>query len=955
MKSTLDQLQNPQEFQQRHIGPDQQETESMLESLGVASLDDLLIETVPNKIRLPEELNIPSARSEQKALQDLADIAGKNELYSNYIGMGYYPTITPTVILRNVLENPGWYTAYTPYQPEIAQGRLEAIINYQQMTIDLTGMELASASLLDEATAAAEAMAMAKRVSKNKKSNQFFVDKNAFPQTIDVIKTRAEHYGFELIIDEASKAAEHDVFGAFVQYTSRTGEILDLASIIPALQANNAIVAVAADIMSLVTLTSPGSLGADVVLGCSQRFGVPMGFGGPHAAYFATRDKFKRSIPGRIIGVSIDTNKRPALRMAMQTREQHIRREKATSNICTAQVLLANIAGFYAVYHGPEGLKRIADRINRYTQILSNALTAKGFTQVNQSYFDTLTFEGVSEEIINRANAAMINLRVDSNQQFGLSIDETVSNHDIQKLYSVITGDSTELDFEKLDQLAAAESSLPSELVRKDEILTHPVFNTHHSETEMLRYLKQLENKDFSLAHGMIALGSCTMKLNATSEMLPITWPEFSNIHPFAPKSQTKGYQQMTQDLEQWLAEITGYDAVSLQPNSGAQGEYAGLLAIQKYHESRDQGHRNICLIPSSAHGTNPASAQMANMKVVIVNCDENGNVDFEDLKTKAEQVSDNLSCLMITYPSTHGVFEESIIDICNLIHEHGGQVYMDGANMNAQVGITSPGLMGSDVSHLNLHKTFSIPHGGGGPGVGPIGVKQHLAEFLPNHTVTSVDGVEKPNGAVSAAPYGSAGVLPITWMYIAMLGREGVTNSTKMALLNANYLTNKLSEHYPILYRGRNNKVAHECIVDLRPIKAETGITEVDFAKRLMDYGFHAPTMSFPVAGTFMIEPTESEPLCEIARFIDAMIAIKKETDKVKSGEWQADNNPLTNAPHTKVDLLNWDKPYSIQDGLFPVAGQEINKFWPTVNRIDDVYGDRNLICSCPSPDDYR
>ncbi|MEP1743438.1 MAG: aminomethyl-transferring glycine dehydrogenase [Kangiellaceae bacterium] len=955
MKSTLDQLQNPQEFQQRHIGPDQQETESMLESLGVDSLDDLLVETVSNKIRLPKELNIPSARTEQKALQDLAEIAGQNELYSNYIGMGYYPTVTPTVILRNVLENPGWYTAYTPYQPEIAQGRLEAIINYQQMTIDLTGMELASASLLDEATAAAEAMAMAKRVSKNKKSNQYFVDQNAFPQTIDVIKTRAEHYGFEVIIDEPSKAAEHDVFGAFIQYTSNTGEVLDLASIIPGLQANNAIVAVAADIMSLIMLTSPGSLGADIVLGCSQRFGVPMGFGGPHAAYFATRDKFKRSIPGRIIGVSIDSNKRPALRMAMQTREQHIRREKATSNICTAQVLLANIAGFYAVYHGPEGLKRIANRINRYTQIISQALTAKGLIQVNKNFFDTLTFQGMSDDIAKRAAEANINLRIDANGQFGLSIDETVTDAEIEKLYSVITGDTNGLDVKQLDQQVSATQSIPSELIRNDEILTHPVFNTHHSETEMLRYLKQLENKDFSLAHGMIALGSCTMKLNATSEMLPITWPEFSNIHPFAPKDQTKGYQQMTQDLEQWLAEITGYDAVSLQPNSGAQGEYAGLLAIQKYHESRDQGHRNICLIPSSAHGTNPASAQMANMKVVIVNCDENGNVDFEDLKTKAEQVSDNLSCLMITYPSTHGVFEESIMDICNLIHEHGGQVYMDGANMNAQVGITSPGLMGSDVSHLNLHKTFSIPHGGGGPGVGPIGVKQHLAEFLPNHAVTSVDGVEKQNGAVSAAPYGSAGVLPITWMYIAMLGKEGVTNSTKMALLNANYLTNKLSEHYPILYRGRNNKVAHECIVDLRPIKADTGITEVDFAKRLMDYGFHAPTMSFPVAGTFMIEPTESEPLCEINRFIDAMIAIKNETDKVKSGEWQADNNPLSNAPHTKVDLLNWDKPYSIKDGLFPVAGQEINKFWPTVNRIDDVYGDRNLICSCPSPDEYR
>jgi len=955
MKSSLNQLQNTLEFVQRHVGPDEQETQQMLDSLGIESLDDLLIETVPNKIRLPQALNIPSARTEQQALNDIAAIAAKNKVCSTYIGMGYYPTITPTVILRNVLENPGWYTAYTPYQPEIAQGRLEAIINYQQMTIDLTGMELASASLLDEASAAAEAMAMAKRVSKNKKSNQFFVDQNAFPQTIDVIKTRAEHYGFELIIGDVVDATQHDVFGAFIQYTSRTGEVLELEPIISAFQANKAIVAVAADIMSLVVLASPGSQGADIVLGSSQRFGVPMGFGGPHAAFFATRDKFKRSIPGRIIGVSIDTNERPALRMAMQTREQHIRREKATSNICTAQVLLANIAGFYAVYHGPEGLKRIADRIHRYTQILALALANKGINPTNQSYFDTLTFSENTAQVAERAEKASINLRLDGNGQFGLTLDETVNEQQLQTLYSVISGDDTSIDFAQLDSQAMSADSFPVGLKRKDAILTHPVFNTHHSETEMLRYLKHLENKDFSLAHGMIALGSCTMKLNATSEMLPITWPEFGNMHPFAPSEQTKGYQQLTADLEAWLAEITGYDAVSLQPNSGAQGEYAGLLAIQKYHESRDQGYRNICLIPSSAHGTNPASAQMANMKVVIVNCDENGNVDVADLKAKAEEVSESLSCLMITYPSTHGVFEESIIDICDIIHEHGGQVYMDGANMNAQVGITSPGLMGSDVSHLNLHKTFAIPHGGGGPGVGPIGVKKHLAEFLPNHVVSKVAGIEKNNGAVSAAQFGSAGVLPITWMYIAMLGKEGVTHSTKMALLNANYLTNELSQHYPILYRGRNDKVAHECIVDLRPIKAETGITEVDFAKRLMDYGFHAPTMSFPVAGTFMIEPTESEPLCEIKRFIEAMISIKAETDKVKNGEWQADNNPLTNSPHTQVDLLDWNKPYSVKEGLYPVAGQENHKFWPTVNRIDDVYGDRNLMCSCPSPEDYR
>jgi glycine dehydrogenase len=956
MKSTLDQLQNSQEFTQRHIGPDVQETQQMLESLGLSSLDELLVQTVPNKIRLPEELDIPTARSEQKALEDIAAIAAQNKVCPTYIGMGYYPTITPKVILRNVLENPGWYTAYTPYQPEIAQGRLEAIITYQQMTIDLTGMELASASLLDEATAAAEAMAVAKRVSKNKKSNQFFVDQNAFPQTIDVIKTRAEHYGFELIFGNAGDASNHDVFGAFIQYTSKTGEVVDLQPIIEKLQANKAIVAIAADIMSLVMLKSPGDMGADIVLGCSQRFGVPMGFGGPHAAFFATRDKFKRALPGRIIGVSVDSNNRPALRMAMQTREQHIRREKATSNICTAQVLLANIAAFYAVYHGPDGLKRIANRINRYTAILANVLESKNIKVTNSSFFDTLTFSVDNyDDVMARKSEASINLRIDGNDQLGVTLDETVTEESLQQLITVITGDEEAVNFATLDNSACEQVTFAANLQRDSAILEHPVFNTHHSETEMLRYLKHLENKDLSLTHAMIALGSCTMKLNATSEMLPVTWPEFSNIHPFAPSSQTKGYQQLTQDLENWLAEITGYDAVSLQPNSGAQGEYAGLVAIQKYHESRGEGHRNICLIPSSAHGTNPASAQMVNMKVVIVNCDEDGNVDFEDLKAKAEEVSENLSCLMITYPSTHGVFEESIKDICALVHQHGGQVYMDGANMNAQVGITSPGLMGSDVSHLNLHKTFSIPHGGGGPGVGPIGVKQHLSAFLPNHSVAKIPNINENNGAVSAAPFGSAGVLPITWMYIAMLGREGATHSTKMALLNANYLTSRLSEHYPILYRGRNDKVAHECIVDLRPIKAETGITEVDFAKRLMDYGFHAPTMSFPVAGTFMIEPTESEPLCEINRFIDAMIAIKAETDRVKSGEWEAANNPLTNAPHTQVDLLDWNKPYSIKQGIFPVAGQENHKFWPSVNRIDDVYGDRNLMCSCPAPEDYR
>jgi glycine dehydrogenase len=957
MNQNLEQLNNNPEFIQRHVGPDSVETQQMLDYLGLESLDDLLTQTVPNKIRLPQELNIPSARSEQQALDDIGRYAKMNRVAQSFIGMGYYNTRTPTVILRNVLENPGWYTAYTPYQPEIAQGRLEAIITYQQMTIDLTGMELASASLLDEASAAAEAMAMAKRVSKNKKSNQFFVDENAFPQTVDVIKTRAEYYGFELIFGAAADAVNHDVFGAFVQYTDCTGEVIDLEKIIADLHTKKAIVAVAADIMSLVMLKAPGEMGADIVLGSSQRFGVPVGFGGPHAAFFATREQFKRAMPGRIIGVSIDTNERQAYRMAMQTREQHIRREKATSNICTAQVLLANIAAFYAVYHGPHGLKQIAYRIHRMAGILAHALKAQNINLINQTYFDTLTLDvnGQRDEIMARAIEANVNLRLDSDSQIGLSIDETTTEKDIQTLYSVLTGEKANLDFVDLDKQALAHESFEKGLLRTSAILEHPVFNTHHSETEMLRYLKSLENKDFSLTHGMIALGSCTMKLNSTSEMIPVTWKEFGSIHPFAPADQTLGYQQMIEELESWLAEITGYDAVSVQPNSGAQGEYAGLLAIRKYHESRGEGHRNICMIPSSAHGTNPASAQMANMKVLIVNCDEQGNIDVEDFKAKAEQAGENLSCLMITYPSTHGVFEEHIIDLCDIIHQHGGQVYMDGANMNAQVGITSPGLMGSDVSHLNLHKTFAIPHGGGGPGVGPIGVKSHLAPFLPNHSVRKLTSTGENNGAVSAAPFGSAGVLPISWMYCAMLGKEGLTHSTTMALLNANYLTAKLSQHFPILYTGRNNKVAHECIVDLRPIKAETGVTEVDIAKRLMDYGFHAPTMSFPVAGTLMIEPTESEPLVEIERFADAMIAIKAEIEKVRSGEWQAGNNPLSNAPHTQFDLLNWNKPYSIQEGAYPVEGQVDRKFWPMVNRIDDVYGDRNLICSCPSVESYR
>ncbi|WP_251358723.1 aminomethyl-transferring glycine dehydrogenase [Kangiella sp. TOML190] len=950
-QTSLNDLQQHDDFIRRHLGPREDEIQAMLQELGLDSLDDLIEQAVPHKIQVDKPLAVDESRSEAETLAYLKSLANKNTVAKSYIGMGYYDTVTPTVILRNVLENPGWYTAYTPYQPEIAQGRLEAILNFQQMSLDLSGMELASASLLDEATAAAEAMALAKRSSKNKKCNLFFIDKNVFPQTIDVVKTRAEHYGWDIHVGDLAELDSLDVFGALLQYTDITGQIHDLQPIIENLHAKKAIACVAADIMSLVMLKSPGEMGADVVFGSAQRFGVPMGFGGPHAAYFATRDTFKRSIPGRIIGVSVDTRGNQAMRMAMQTREQHIRREKATSNICTAQVLLANIAGFYAVYHGKKGLTNIANRINRYASVVAEALKDAGMTLVNNSWFDTLTFIADDVDAIKlRAEQAQINLRYDGNK-IGVSIDEAKTQADIEALIQVLTGETSNLNY--LD--GKAEGSIPSHLVRTSDFLTHPTFNDYYSETDMLRYLKRLENKDFSLAHGMIPLGSCTMKLNATSEMIPITWPEFAHIHPFAPEEQTTGYLEMIKELEADLVEITGYDFVSMQPNSGAQGEYAGLLAIKKYYESIGQSHRNICLIPSSAHGTNPASAQMAGMKVVVTKCDENGNVDVADLEAKASELKDNLAALMVTYPSTHGVYEEEIKQICEIIHDNGGQVYMDGANMNAQVGISKPGEIGSDVSHLNLHKTFAIPHGGGGPGMGPIGVKSHLAPFVSGHSVRKVHSVEAEQGAVSAAPYGSGMILPISWAYIKMLGRQGLRKSTEVALLNANYLKNKLAAHYPVLYTGRNDKVAHECIIDLRPIKAETGISEVDFAKRLMDYGFHAPTMSFPVAGTFMIEPTESESKYELDRFIEAMINIRQEVEKVRSGEWDAENNPLKNAPHTQADIRHWDKPYSIQDAVYPSQATMDGKFWPSVNRVDDVYGDRNLICSCPSIDSYH
>ncbi len=959
--SSLSELEQTQDFIRRHIGPSAQETQAMLTDLGSDSVDALIDEIVPSDIRLADLPNIGDSKTEVQALAELKAIASLNQVNTSYIGLGYYGTLTPNVITRNVLENPGWYTAYTPYQPEIAQGRLESLLNYQQMCLDLTGLDLASASLLDEATAAAEAMALAKRVSKNKKSNLFFISSDAFPQTIDVVKQRAEMFGFDIVIAPANEATEHDVFGALLQYPSATGEVTDISKLITKLHDKKAIVAVAADIMSLVLLKAPGELGADAVIGSSQRFGVPMGYGGPHAAFFTTSDKYKRSLPGRIIGVSKDTRDNPALRMAMQTREQHIRREKANSNICTAQVLLANMAAFYAVYHGPQGLKIIAERIHRFADILCAGTSTKGLTAIHAHYFDTLTFNLSSDEkasVVARALAANINLRTDVDGQLSVSVDETTTRKDISVLFDVLLGEGHGLDVDALDKAVthSGKSSIPASLVRESAILTHPVFNSYHSETEMLRYIKRLENKDLALNHSMISLGSCTMKLNATAQMIPVTWPEFANMHPFAPVDQATGYKQMIDQLGDWLVELTGYDNISMQPNSGAQGEYAGLIAIAKYHQSRGDAHRNICLIPSSAHGTNPASAQMVGMKVVVVACDKEGNVDMVDLKEKAEELRDNLSCIMITYPSTHGIYETTIAEICNIIHDNGGQVYLDGANMNAQVGVTSPGSIGADVSHLNLHKTFAIPHGGGGPGMGPIGVKSHLAPFLADHVMVNITEENQGNGAVSAAPFGSAGILCITYLYIAMLGKKGVTDATKYAITNANYLAKKLSQHYPILYTGKNGRVAHECIIDLRPLKAESGITEVDMAKRLMDYGFHAPTMSFPVAGTFMIEPTESESKVELDRFIEAMVCIRDEVRKVESGEWTLEDNPLHNAPHTLADITStWERAYSIQEAVFPVPAVAKDKFWPTVNRIDDVYGDRNLICSCPPVESYN
>ncbi|MBO2642590.1 aminomethyl-transferring glycine dehydrogenase [Shewanella algae] len=960
-KQTLTQLEQHELFIRRHIGSDALQQQEMLNYVGAESLEDLTAQIVPGSIRLNRDLAVGEACGEAEGLAYIKGLAKQNKVFKSYIGMGYYGTEVPNVILRNVLENPGWYTAYTPYQPEIAQGRLEAVLNFQQMSMDLSGLDLASASLLDEATAAAEAMALAKRVSKAKKANIFFVADDVFPQTLDVVKTRAECFGFEVVVGPAEEALNHELFGALFQYSGKTGELNDQRELFAKLREQKAIVAVAADIMSLVLLKSPGSLGADVVFGSAQRFGVPMGYGGPHAAFFVTRDEHKRSMPGRIIGVSKDSRGNTALRMAMQTREQHIRREKANSNICTAQILLANMASFYAVYHGPQGLKTIAERIHRLTDILAAGLKAKGVELVNASWFDTLTFKVADKDaVLARAVAAESNLRIDAEGTLGVSLDETTTTDDLAALFDIILGAGHGLDVAALDAeiLAKGSESIPAALLRDEAILTHPTFNSFHSETEMLRYIKRLENKDLALNHSMISLGSCTMKLNATAEMLPISWPEFANLHPFCPLDQAKGYEKLLNELSDYLVEITGYDAMCLQPNSGASGEYAGLLAIKKYHESRGEGHRNVCLIPQSAHGTNPASAQMAGMKIVVVACDKRGNVDMEDLRAKAAEVADNLSCIMITYPSTHGVYEETVSEICEVIHQHGGQVYLDGANMNAQVGVTTPGFIGADVSHLNLHKTFAIPHGGGGPGMGPIGVKAHLAPFVAGHTLVKPGRESDNNGAVSAAPYGSASILPISWMYIKLLGAKGLRESTQNAMLNANYVMKKLSEHYPVLYRGRNDRVAHECIIDLRPLKEASGVTEMDVAKRLNDYGFHAPTMSFPVAGTLMIEPTESESKAELDRFIEAMVAIRGEIARVEAGEWPADNNPLHNAPHTLADIMDpaFDsRPYDRELAVFPNATVKANKFWPTVNRIDDVYGDRNLFCACVPMSEYE
>jgi glycine dehydrogenase len=948
-----------EKFEGRHIAPNEADTAEMLHATGVKTLDELIAQTVPAKIRLNHQLNLPAAKSEYAYLKDLKQLASKNKVYRSYIGQGYYDVIVPGVIQRNILENPGWYTQYTPYQAEIAQGRLQALLNFQTMVIDLTGMQIANASLLDEGTAAAEAMFMQYSLRKNEAAKVFFVSEELFPQTIDILKTRAEPYGIQLQTgDHHTVELTDNMFGAIVQYPSGNGEVYDYAAFAAKGHEKGIKLTVVADIMSLVLLVPPGKWGADIVVGSTQRFGVPMGFGGPHAAFFATKEEYKRSLPGRIIGVTIDSAGNYALRMALQTREQHIRRDKATSNICTAQALLAIMAGMYAVYHGPKGLKLIAERIHGLAVLLSQSLAHLGYKQLNEVYFDTLRFD--LGELVGPIHAEAVNNEVNLNYKgtvVTISIDETTRPEDIKtlvRLFARVKGKTlSDVDIEGLQ--SKLKTVIPLALQRTSAYLTHAIFNTHHSEHEMLRYIKSLETKDLSLCHSMIALGSCTMKLNATTEMVPVTWDEFSRMHPFAPADQVGGYMQLFDELNRWLSEITGFAAMSLQPNAGAQGEYAGLMVIRAYHHDRGDHHRNIVLIPSSAHGTNPASAAMAGMKIIVVKCDDNGNIDIADLKEKAALYKNELSCLMVTYPSTHGVFEESIVDVCDIIHQNGGQVYMDGANMNAQVGLTSPANIGADVCHLNLHKTFCIPHGGGGPGMGPIGVAKHLVAYLPGHAVVDIDN-GKAIHAVSSAPWGSASILIISHAYIAMMGPDGLTNATKYAILNANYIKARLQKHYPVLYTGNNGRCAHEMILDCRSFKA-AGIEVVDIAKRLMDYGFHAPTVSFPVAGTVMIEPTESEPKDELDRFCEAMIAIRKEIAEVEQGISDKADNPLKNAPHTAAVVTGneWVHPYSRQKAAFPLTYVATYKFWPSVGRVNDTYGDRTLICSCPPLEDYE
>ncbi|MBM3109492.1 aminomethyl-transferring glycine dehydrogenase [Pseudomonas arcuscaelestis] len=940
------------EFIARHIGPRQNDEQQMLATLGFDSLEAMSAAVIPDSIKGTSVLELGAGQSEADALASLKAIAGNNQLFKNFIGQGYYNCHTPAPILRNLLENPAWYTAYTPYQPEISQGRLEALLNFQTMISDLTGLPIANASLLDEATAAAEAMTFCKRLSKNKGSHTFFASVHCHAQTLDVLRTRAEPLGIEVVVgDERELDDVSAFFGALLQYPASNGEVFDYSELVARLHAANALVAVAADLLALTLLTPPGEFGADVAIGSAQRFGVPLGFGGPHAAYFSTRDAFKRDMPGRLVGVSIDRFGKTALRLAMQTREQHIRREKATSNICTAQVLLANIASMYAVYHGPQGLKQIAGRAHALTAILAAGLKQLGASVENQAFFDTLTLvTGTATATLHeQARAQRLNLRQIDTQRLGLSLDETSTQADVETLWQLFADGKVVPDFSAL--AANVQVQLPAALLRQSAILEHPVFNRYHSETELMRYLRRLADKDLALDRTMIPLGSCTMKLNAASEMIPVTWAEFGNLHPFAPAEQSQGYQQLTDELEAMLCAATGYDAVSLQPNAGSQGEYAGLLAIRAYHQSRGDARRDICLIPSSAHGTNPATAHMAGMRVVVTACDARGNVDIDDLRAKAIEHREHLAALMITYPSTHGVFEEAIGEICAIIHDNGGQVYIDGANMNAMVGLCAPGKFGGDVSHLNLHKTFCIPHGGGGPGVGPIGVKSHLAPFLPGH-----GHMQNKQGAVCAAPFGSASILPITWMYIRMMGGAGLKRASQMAILNANYIARRLEEHYPVLYTGSNGLVAHECILDLRPIKDSSGVSVDDVAKRLIDFGFHAPTMSFPVAGTLMIEPTESESKEELDRFCEAMIRIREEIRAVENGSLDKDDNPLKNAPHTAAEIAGeWSHPYSREQAVYPVATLVEGKYWPPVGRVDNVFGDRNLVCACPSIESYQ